>query len=143
MSPSGGALRARKGDRRTTGSRRETEPRVPLRLESKISASEQVEMIQKMIQIIQIAALSVAGVDRAAFVVCPVKPLRKSSEQFGHGQVCLRVPDRNRRVDQPGFSVVSGDIISAPQIAVKQGRKGRLRKNLIQVVQKTVDALSV
>src|SRR5690606_27749598 len=71
-----------------------------------------------------------------------IKPLRKSTEQFGHRQIRFPVAEIHGGIEQNGFTRTRIGIISTPQIAVQQGwRRLITGKKLLNALQQTFTKL--
>ena len=67
-----------------------------------------------MVKIVNIAAFSIFGINPVYRAVCVVESTRETAEQLCHGKIRLEMSDVNGRVNQPGFSVISREIIAVP-----------------------------
>lgn len=95
---------------------------------------EEIEMIQEMIQVIQVAAGFVSWLQGGAFSVGGIEILGKSAKQFCHGKVCLGMAHVGRRINQPCPAIPSCDDVARPKVAVKQGGVFRLYQKVLQSV---------
>ena len=96
-----------------------------------------------MIKIKQIASLCVFPIDSADIIIRGIKYPRKTSEEFCHSKISLCMTHINCRVDQPGFSVVPGDKVSAPEVSMQDRRSIRFRKIKVQMIHQIFHTLEV
>ena len=88
-----------------------------------------------MIQLIQVPALLIAGRDRIDLFVSVIKGGREAAEQLCHGQIGLKMPDIDSRIDQDRLSHPAAQGVAGPQISMQHGRKGGLFDPPVQMVQ--------
>ena len=103
----------------------------------KISTSKQVQMIQKMVEMIQVQPVGIARLQRHYFPVSVIESPGKSSEKLCHCKIGLSMSHISRRIDQPHVSVRSRHHISGPQIAMQQGRLPGLIEYVLQLIQQS------
>ena len=89
-----------------------------------------------MIEVIQILAHTVTGIERPGLAVGRVEARRETAEEFGHGDIRLAIAVVHRRVEDHRFVVRGRRGIAAPEIAVQQRRHrtviGEKRRQLFQ-----------
>lgn len=81
---------------------------------SGVALAEQVEVIQQMVEVIEVAAGLPAGRERPDLIVGTVEALGEAAEQGGEGQVGLAVAVGDRWVDQRRHTVRPHQHIAAP-----------------------------
>src|SRR5690606_5312126 len=87
-----------------------------------VTASEQVNVYQQRIQIINIKAFIVTRHHRKGFLITFIKLIFKPPKQSCHGQVNFTVPIINSWIYQTRITVLVDNEITVPQITMKQRR---------------------
>jgi hypothetical protein len=96
-------------------------------------------MIEKLIQIIKIPPVFIPGIQISILFISLIKRVREPTEQLCHGQVSLRMPIIHSGIDQPAFSVISGNVVPCPEIPMQKIRPFRLHKIQIKMGQKILN----
>ena len=96
------------------------EPRRQTQRLSQIPSSEQVQMVEQVIQAVEQLALFVAFRQRPEATVFSVEAPRKAAEQFAHGQIRFAVTVMHRGVEDCGRTVGEHGRVAVPEIAVHQ-----------------------
>src|SRR5437868_967777 len=81
-----------------------------------VTAAEQIEMIEHVIQVIERLARGVAGVERPGLAIGGVEARGKSAEQFAHGDIGLAVAEVHRRVEDHRLAARGAGGVAAPEI---------------------------
>jgi len=70
-----------------------------------VGAAEEMKVIEQRVEVVEVAALGVAGVHGAGFSVCLVEIAGEAAEELGHGEVDFAVADAHGRIDEDGGAV--------------------------------------
>src|SRR5262245_60897969 len=91
-----------------------------------VAAAEEVEVVEHVVQVIELASYPVARVDRPHFAVALVEACREAAEELGHREVGFRVAVVNGRIEHGRRAVGEESRVAAPEIAVQQRRCRRV-----------------
>ncbi|MNC84939.1 hypothetical protein D3C83_05080 [compost metagenome] len=85
-----------------------------------VAATEKIEMIEYVVEVIEVFAHRIAGIDRKRLAVCSIEVFAEAAEQFRHGEIGLAIAVIGRGIENHGLPrSIEGDI-SRPQVAVQQ-----------------------
>lgn len=103
---------------------------------SEIRAAEEVQVVEQMVQIVQVAPLRIARCQWCRLLIRIVERWLKSAEELRHRDVEFAIADRRGRIDQHSLAVRAEHDIAAPEIAMQQGRiRGFLQIRLEMIQQ--------
>ncbi len=88
-----------------------------------VGVAEQVEVVEQRVEVVEVAALGVAGVQGAGFLVGIIEFAREAAEELGLGDVDFAEADAHGRVDEDGLASGACHDVAAPEVAVEQGRE--------------------
>lgn len=88
-----------------------------------VGVAEEVKVVEQGVEVVEVAALGVAGVQGAGFLVGIIEFAREAAEELGLGDVDFAEADAYGRVDEDGGAVWSCHDVAAPEVAVEQGRE--------------------
>ena len=77
-----------------------------------VGVAEEVKVVEQGVEVVEVAALGVAGVQGAGFLVGIIEFAREAAEDLGLGEV-----------DEAGGAVWPCHDVAAPEVAVEQGRE--------------------
>ena len=87
---------------------------------STICFTEQIEVIEQMVNIIQITTLFIPRIQRPGMVICRIKYGWKPSEQLAESNVDFAVRIIDRWVDQDRLAFSGLQDVAAPKVAMNQ-----------------------
>ena len=98
-----------------------------------VGAAEEMKVIEQRVEVVEVAALGVAGVHGAGFSVCLVEIAGEAAEELGHGEVDFAVADAHGRIDEDGGAVRAGHDIAAPEVTMEQRRESGFNEAVSQM----------
>ena len=98
-----------------------------------VDAAEEMKVIEQRVEVVEVAALGVAGVHGAGFAVCLIEIAGEAAEELGHGEVDFAVADAHGRIDEDGGAVRAGHDVAAPEVAVEQRRESGFDEAVFQM----------
>ena len=87
---------------------------------AEIGWAEKVQMVQKLVEVVEVAAVFVAWLQRICFAIGLVEVLRETAEKFCHGKVCFGVANVAGWIYEHGFAVWTTHNITAPEVSVQK-----------------------
>ncbi len=100
-----------------------------------IGVAEQVEVVEQGVEVVEVAALGVAGVQGAGFLVGIVEFTGEAAEELGLGDVDFAEADAHGRVDEDGLASGACHDVAAPEVAVEQGREVGFDEAVLQMCE--------
>ena len=91
-----------------------------------VSAAEQVEVIQHVIQVVKADAPLVARRQGPGRFVGRIELGGEATKQLCHSKICFPVAEVHGRIEEHGFAGLEGTPIAAPQVTVQQRRLRRV-----------------
>ena len=70
----------------------------------KIAVAEKIQVVQKLVEIVDVAPKLIPWLKMHYLLVCSVKCGRESSEKLRHGKIGFMVSDIYRRIDEHGIA---------------------------------------
>ena len=104
----------------------------------KIRNSEQIQMVQQMIEVVYILPVLVSGFHFRACKIAVIKVRCKASEKLCHGKISFGMTIVGSRIDDPCPAIAPGHDIACPEVSVDQRRFFRLNQILIQMIQQGI-----
>lgn len=88
-----------------------------------VGVAEEVEVIEQGIEVVEVATLGIAGVQRTGFLIGIIEFAGETAEELSHSEIDLAVADADGRIDKDGFTGGPCHDVAAPEVAVEQGGK--------------------
>ena len=110
---------------------------------AEIGWAEKVQMVQKLVEVVEVAAVFVVWLKGTSSAVCFVELWREAAEELGHCEVGFCVTNVGGWVDEHCFAVGAAHYIAAPEVAMQEAWFLRFHEEVFEMIQELCDLGSV
>jgi hypothetical protein len=87
-----------------------------------VARTEEIDVIQQVIEVVQLAAQRVSGVERPRAAVGRHEVLAKATKKLGHREIHLSIADVHGGIEHDASAVSERCRVARPQVAVDERR---------------------